>query len=112
MPLSVVQGTNDLATCHIESGEKRSSSVADIIVTLTRWYAGAKWQDRPGSIQRLNLALLVHAEHKSALRRIQIETHNVPDLLDKERIGGKFEAFHPMRLQRERPPNPRYCGLR
>jgi hypothetical protein len=39
------------------------------------------------------------------LGRIQVETHNVPHLLDQERIGRQLERLGPMRLQAERVPD-------
>ena len=39
------------------------------------------------ALQRLALALLVHAPHQRALRWIQIQLHHVAQLLDEQRIG-------------------------
>jgi hypothetical protein len=39
------------------------------------------------------------------IRRIHVQTHNVPHLLDKLRVFGEFEVLHPVRLQSERMPD-------
>jgi hypothetical protein len=51
------------------------------------WRGQACWhhrQDRRGSIQRLDLAVLVHAQHHRPLRRIQIQPHDIAHLVDEQ----------------------------
>lgn len=67
---------------------------------------GRKRQNRFGSIQRLNPALLVDGQHDCAARRIHVKSHDIPYFLDQLRIFRKLEAFHAVRLQPESPPNP------
>ena len=45
------------------------------------WYPSITRQDRRGPVEGLNLALLVHAQHQRPVRRIQVETHYVANLL-------------------------------
>jgi len=56
-------------------------------------------QSRLCPIQRLNLALLIHAEHHCLLRRIRIQAHHIGHLLRKLRIARQFESLRAMRLQ-------------
>jgi hypothetical protein len=63
-------------------------------------------QDRFGPIQRLHLALLIHAQHDGTIGRFQVQAHYVPHLLHKLRVFGKLEALHTMRLQSESMPDP------
>ena len=58
------------------------------------------------SLQGLNLALLVHAEHESLLRRIHVQPHDIGQLLDEGGIGRQLEGADPMRLQAMRDPDP------
>jgi hypothetical protein len=64
-----------------------------------------------GYLQRLNLRLLVHAQHDGALRRVEIEADDVADLVNEQRVFGKLPRPLAMGLQPERPPDPRDRGL-
>ena len=61
--------------------------------------ARANGQNRLRAVQRLNLALLVHAEDHSLVGRIQIQPHYVADLGHELRVRAELEGFHPVRLQ-------------
>ena len=52
--------------------------------------AGPQRQQRLGAIERLDLALLIHAQHDSALGRIEIKTDDITHLLDKGRVARQF----------------------
>lgn len=54
--------------------------------------AEAHGQDRLSTIQRLNLALLIHAEHQRVIGRIEIQSGNVSHLFDEERIIGELKG--------------------
>src|SRR5262245_47780359 len=108
MPLPMVQGGDHFATGDIQSSEQRSSSVANVIVALARRHSRAQRQNRPGPIESLNLTLLIHAQHQSTFRRVQVKTDNVTDFLNEEWVGRQLKGFHPMWLQRKRPPNARH----
>jgi hypothetical protein len=51
------------------------------------------------SLERLALTLLVDAQNKRAFRRIQVQTDEIAQLLDEQRIGRELEGFGAMRLQ-------------
>jgi len=57
--------------------------------------------NRPYQLQRLHLAFLVHAQDQRLVGRIQLQTHDVADLLYGEPVGGELEALGAMRLQAE-----------
>ena len=57
-----------------------------------------KGQQRLGSLQRLGLALLVDAEHHRVVGWVEVESDDIVDLLDEERIGGELEVLLAMRL--------------
>ena len=55
----------------------------------------AAWLERQTglcALQRLNLAFLVGGKHHRMLRRIQVQTDNVLQLLDKLRVVAEFEG--------------------
>jgi len=56
-------------------------------------------QARLRAIQRLNLALFIHAEHHRLLWRIYIQAHDVGQFLEKLRIPRQLEGFDSMRFQ-------------
>jgi len=61
-------------------------------------------QHRLGAVERLNLRLLVDAQHERLVRWIEGEPDDVPDFVNEQRVLRQLERLDPMRLQRERPP--------
>jgi hypothetical protein len=59
-----------------------------------------------GPVQGLDLRLLVHAEDQCSFRRVQVEAHDVADLVDEERVRGQLERLGPVRGECECPPDP------
>ena len=66
----------------------------------------AHGQDGLGSLKRLNLGLLIDREHHGVVWGIEVETHNVADLLDEERVVGNLEMPLAMRLDAEQIEPP------
>ena len=52
-----------------------------------------------GSIEGLDLALLVEREHDGVGRRVDVEPDHVLELGDELRVGGQLELPHPVRLE-------------
>lgn len=63
------------------------------------------------AIEGLHLALFVDTQHDRAVRRIQIQAHDIADLVDKQRIGRELKGFRQMRLETESAPDSRDRGL-
>src|SRR5713226_3544115 len=82
--------------------------MAETIVGAALDLAWSHRQNRLHAIERLNLRLLVRAQHQSAVRRVEIEPHNIAHLLHQVRIGREFEGFAAMRTQPESAPDPAY----
>ena len=72
---------------------------------------GGARQHRLGAVERLDLGLLIHAQHQGALGRVEVETDDVADLLHEQWVGGELEGLGAMRLQAEGAPDPRDRGL-
>src|SRR3989441_5571675 len=98
---------DDLATLHVERGKQRRGTAPYVVMRPPFDLAGLQRQDRLRAIQRLNLGLLVHAQHDRAIRRIQVEPDDVPHLLDQERVRRQLETLAAVRAQAKGPPNPR-----
>jgi hypothetical protein len=71
-----------------------------------RGLAGLHRQRRLGAIERLDLRLLIHAEHQRALRRRHVEPDDIDDLLGQPRIAGELERADLMRLELVLAPDP------
>ncbi len=75
-------------------------------------------QDQGGPVERLDLGLLVDADHHRLLRRVQIQPDDVADLGVQLRVGGELERLPLPRLQIMLPPdagdrgegNPQVCA--
>src|SRR6202008_4093947 len=76
----------------VQGGKQSGGAVADVIMSNTLDVPQAHRQHRWGTVQGLNLALFIDAEHQSVIRRVQVEADDVTHLLDKERIGGELKT--------------------
>ncbi len=63
-------------------------------------------------VERLNLRLFVHRQYERAIRRVHIETDNIPDLLEKQRILRKLERLDSVGLKCKGAPDPADRALR
>jgi len=75
-------------------------------VALSCRYARHQRQHRRRTVERLDLRLLIDAQHHRSLGRIEVQADDVTHLVDELRIGRKLERLDLMRLERERPPDP------
>ena len=66
----------------IEGRKQVNVPVASVVVRASLGEAGSEGQNGLSAVERLDLGLLVHREHDSALRRVQVEADHVVDLLD------------------------------
>lgn len=63
-------------------------AVARVIVSLRLTVPGTQRQGWLGPIQRLNSALLVHAQHQRPIRRIEVQSNDFVDLIEEVRVAG------------------------
>src|SRR6202012_2997491 len=97
---------DDFAVQNVEGSEQSRGAIAFVIVRLTFRQARPQRKNRRGAIQRLDLTLFVHTQYQGTVRRIQIETNDIPHLFLKARIAGEFEPLHPMRPHIVALPDP------
>ena len=97
---------NDGAIQRVKSGEQRRRSISPIIVRLAFGQTRPQRQDGLRAVERLNLALLIYAQHQGMIGRVHIQAHNVAHFFDQQRIGRQLECVGPMWLQAEGAPNP------
>jgi hypothetical protein len=77
VPVPLLTEAIDLAVRHIQSGEQSSCAVGFVVVRHGRAASAFQGQPRLRTVQSLNLALLVHAQHQRVLGRIQVQTDDV-----------------------------------
>jgi hypothetical protein len=58
-----------------------------------------------GAVERLDLALLIDRENDGMGGWIGIEADDIAQFVDKLRVGGELELFHPVRLKTVRTPD-------
>ena len=68
-------------------------------------------QHRLAGFQRLHLALLIDARHDRMVRRIQVQTGGIANLLDTECVVGELEAARAVRLNAEQLEVAMHGGL-
>ena len=106
VPMSRITGADDLPFQHVQRREQARGAVAFVVMghglaaPLLHRQAGL----RP--VQRLNLTLLVDAQHHRLVRRIQVHPHHVRQFLDKPLVLGQLECIDPMGLKTVRVPYP------
>ena len=69
--------------------------MALVIVRAPLRHARQHRQDRLCTVERLDLALLVDAEHQRTIRRREIEAYDVADLVHEVRIARQLEPGFP-----------------
>jgi len=67
--------------------------MADVARSSTFGHAGHHRQDRLFPVERLDLALLVDAEHQCPIGRRQVEPDDVADLVDEQGITRQLERL-------------------
>src|SRR5260370_10515221 len=97
--------TDDLAALSVQRCEQRSCPMALVIMSpafCLSWAHGQSWLR---AIQSLNLRLLVDTQYQCLIRRIQVKPNDISDLVDEQRIPGKFESLAAVRGQSESAPH-------
>ena len=79
-----MQLTDDAAGFKFQRRKQRGGSVALVVMGAPLSLTGSHGQQRLGAVQRLNLALLVHAEDQSVIRRVHIEAHDIAHFVDEQ----------------------------
>ena len=90
--VSAVQRPDHLAGAEVQGGVEARSAVALVVVRRALGQARPHRQDRRRAVQRLDLGLLVHAQHDGALGRVQVEADDVSDLGHELRIAASLNV--------------------
>lgn len=93
------------ASLHHQRREEAARAVSNVVVRASLHLPARHRQQRLRALQRLHLALLIHAQHHRVLRRTHVQAHDVTHLLNEVRITRELERLGPVRLPVERPPD-------
>ena len=96
----------------VQCREQGRRAVARVVMRTSGGDPRSQRQLRLRAVQRLNLALLVHAQHHRHQRRSHVKPHDVAHLVHEHRVGGQLEGLLAVRLQAKRPPDARHGRLR
>ena len=90
---------DDLSIERVQCGKQSRGAVTLVVVGHRAASAALHRQSRLGPVERLNLALLVHAQDDSILWRVKVQPNNVGQLLNKPLVFREFEGLGPVRLK-------------
>jgi hypothetical protein len=93
MAMALQLPRNELSIEHVERGEQRGSAVALVVVGHRRGASLFYGQSRWGALERLQLALLIAAQHQRTLGRLQLRTHDALEFLDKLCLARNLGGF-------------------
>src|SRR5215213_2516116 len=92
----------------IQRIERREQSRGPVTLVVMGHCASATRHERKpwlGSIQRLDLALLIDRKHQRVFGRVQVEPNDIVQLLQELRISAQLESPSQMGLQTMAPPH-------
>src|SRR5262245_3031175 len=110
-PMTTMKLADNSATLDFQRRKQRSGPVTSIVVTAPFALARPHRQHWLRAVQGLNLCLFVNTQNQGFGRRIEVQPHNITNLLDEQRIPGKFESFAPMGSQCKGVPDTPYGGV-
>lgn len=89
---------DDAARSDVEGGEQRCRAVTEIVVRHAFDITEPHGQDRLTTLQGLDLGFFINTQNEGIIRGIKIQTDDVSNLFDKERIGRQGKAPSAVRL--------------
>ena len=101
-PMPLMKLRDHLARLGVQRGKQGRRAVAFIVMRPAFHVTGLQWQQGLRALRRLDLRLLVDAEHGRVRQRIQIQPDDVAHFLDELGIIRQLERLAPM-LQGEGP---------
>jgi hypothetical protein len=92
-PVPAVQRPDHLAGAEVQGGVEARGAVALVVMRRALGQPRPHRQDRRRAVQRLDLGLLVHAQHDGALGRVEVEADDVSDLGHELRIARQLKRL-------------------
>lgn len=97
--------TDHRAGGQIQRRKQGGGAMTNIVMGHALDIAEAHRQQRLGALQGLDLALFVHAQDHGFVRRVQVQTDNIPHLFNEKGIVRQRKVALPVRLQTESAPD-------
>ena len=110
-PVAIGHVGDDLARGDVEGHVEIGGAVAFVVVGASLGESRAQREDGSGAIQGLDLGLLVHTEHQSAIGGIEVKAHHITHLFDELGVGAELEGVDQVGLESEGPPNATHARL-
>jgi hypothetical protein len=101
--VSALTCSQNLAGFHVKGSKEGCCAVPRVVMGAALHLSRAHGQQRLCPVKRLDLGLFVHTQDQSPVGRVHIQPHDIPDLLDEQRISGKLEALGAMGLAEQKP---------
>ena len=111
VPMALLAQAKDLAVGRIQRGKQCGRAVAFVVVRHGGAASALQRQAGLSTVQSLNLALLVGAQHQGVLWRIEVQTDDIFQLLRERGIVADLERFHAMRFQSVGAPDAAHTGF-
>lgn len=90
----------------IQGTEQIGRAVSLVVAGPGVGQARSHRQDRPCSVERLNLTLLVHAQYQGLVGRVHVQAHDISYFLDEMRVRRELEGPGQVGLYAEGAPHP------
>lgn len=104
VPVSAL--SNNLPGGNLQSCVEARQAVATVVVGLAGWQSRPKRQDRLGSVESLDLNLLVDAQDHGIGWRGEVQSDNIVNLRLGLGVAAELERLDPMGLQVMSAPDP------
>ena len=83
---------------HVQRGVEVGGAVAHVVVGGRSGTPGMSGNTGARAVERLDLGLLIDAQHHGGLGRIQVEPDDIADLVDELRVGDSLKRLGLVRL--------------
>lgn len=97
---------DNLTRGDVECGKQRRRPIPFVVVRHGSAAAALEGQPGLGTVERLDLALLVRRKDDRVLRRMKAQPNDCFELLGEERVVAHLERPEEMRLEAVGPPDP------
>jgi len=108
MAMPFLARADDRSVKGVQRGKERCRSMAYVVVCHRCRATTLEWQTQLRTIQRLNLAFLVSAEHNGVFGWIEIQANDVSELLGEPQIVTELERLNEVGAEPVAMPNSRY----
>src|SRR5881409_1614167 len=106
-----IAGAEDRPLERVQGGKQRRCAVALVVMRHRLTTPLLERQTGLRTVQRLDLRLLVDTQDHGFVRRIEVDSDHIGQLLHKALVARELEGFHAMRLQPVSLPNALHCGM-